>query len=229
MTQYAFRAPSIFSSTCKLSEKQRDGEVYWRSGAREAADRAFYPVNPDSGLEESFNRWYQLSFPDHDDIVRQFQILKNLGMRKHFFTRGDSSSLNELFQHQIDRWIKAGKRRLVFFGAGEHTRNLLQMVDFSRSELVGAVDNDPTSWDKEIEGISILPPTGLADLKPDVIILSSAYHETDMMSQVKSMKQANVEVFSIYSGTFLNFYSWIESGFRLTRWSDMALYLKSIS
>jgi len=147
-------------------------------------------------------------------------------LTNHFFRpeQGDLLNLNESVNGEIDSWLRQGKKRVLIFGAGEHTRKLLQRIDLSKLDLVGFADNNSSLWDQNLNGTKICGPHDILDLNPDIILISTAYHEAEIVDQLAAMRLKNVDIVPIYTGRFLNFYSWLETGFYLSQWHDLHLH-----
>ena len=93
-------------------------------------------------------------------------------------------------------WIKKNKK-IIIFGAGTHTSELIKNTNISKSNIVGIVDNNNNFYDHKFMGYQVFPPN-FEKLNVDVIIISARAWELEIMKQLESLK-LNKEIISLYN------------------------------
>ncbi|MFC2075954.1 methyltransferase domain-containing protein [candidate division KSB1 bacterium] len=96
----------------------------------------------------------------------------------------------------IAGWAAADKS-VVIYGAGEHTRMLLDSVDFSACRLIGLIDRCPDR-SAEIGGLPVYSHEYLDKSTPDVILISSAAYERLIDFRLAPYRRKGCEIVNIY-------------------------------
>lgn len=102
--------------------------------------------------------------------------------------------------HQLNE----NKRRIGIFGAGPHTMDLLELLALDHIGFVKIFDNNPNKQGKHMCGIPIVKPDDAALKSVDCVLISSAEFEKEMITQVRSLAGARVEIIAIYSNDTLH-------------------------
>ncbi len=92
---------------------------------------------------------------------------------------------------------------IVLFGAGKHTRQrwrVLQRAAGERSRIIACCD-DRASECPPIDGLCIVSPDALAELKPDVLLVSSDTYERAMYHRARSIVPRGTAVWSLYDAS----------------------------
>jgi len=76
-------------------------------------------------------------------------------------------------------------RRLLIYGAGEHTRWLLSEYDLSDFEIVGIMDDDSKLWDTSMLDVPIMAPKSAAAAGCDAVLISSDEYEAGMTERAR--------------------------------------------
>lgn len=97
----------------------------------------------------------------------------------------------------ISEWVK-NHRSVVIYGAGEHTRQLLEWVDFTGVNLLGLCDTDPRLHQTERHGYLIYAPDDLPAVKPDVILVSSASYQGAIMEHLATLPLSASEIIPVH-------------------------------
>jgi|GEM_PF-1231901 len=87
-------------------------------------------------------------------------------------------------ERKIEKY--AGKR-ILFYGAGGHTRTLLENVNFSRFHICGIVDRNRGLWGSEIFGHRIYSISEMDSIKFDYILISSMLYELEIYNELIGM------------------------------------------
>jgi glycosyltransferase involved in cell wall biosynthesis len=96
-----------------------------------------------------------------------------------------------------------GGSRIVLFGAGKHTRRRLTEVRTTlgrRARLIAACD-DRADACPPLRDLPIVSPPSLAELKPDVLLVSSDAYEQAMFRRACAVAPPGVRVWTIYDHT----------------------------
>ncbi len=97
----------------------------------------------------------------------------------------------------IDNWKKT-KQKIIIYGAGTHTSELLKHTKISYTNLISLVDNNPILQNNNFLGYSVNEPN-FEKLKPDVIIISARGWEQEIFDSLKLQRSKNIEVISLYN------------------------------
>lgn|GEM_PF-2607208 len=92
------------------------------------------------------------------------------------------------FKGLIARAAAAKPSRVAIYGAGQHTNRFIstfRSVLEPRHTIVGVLDDSPKA--ATFGDLPLLPTTTLADLRPDVVLLSSDAHEEAMRSRIQGV------------------------------------------
>ena len=82
------------------------------------------------------------------------QILEEYGLNK-------KNDIPHIIKYKrkyiIEKWIKETKdKNIVLWGAGEHTKELLDGCKIDKTNIVAIIDKNPELWGKELNGIKII-------------------------------------------------------------------------
>jgi hypothetical protein len=105
--------------------------------------------------------------------------------------------LRPILRTLVLQWQKTSAR-VVVFGAGEHTSNLLKWTDLLKANIVGLVDTHRAG--EFLWSFEVIPPAEIASLAPDVVLLSSAESEDAMEKAVRPFLHPRIEIVRLYSG-----------------------------
>jgi ABC-type Fe3+-hydroxamate transport system substrate-binding protein len=97
----------------------------------------------------------------------------------------------------VERWNAAGKR-VVIYGAGEHTARLFQWTTLSQARLIGLVDSNTTLHGQVRWDLKIHPPEQIRNLNPDVILISSQMWQEEIYRSLAPLESAGIEVVRLY-------------------------------
>ncbi|MBI4718481.1 MAG: class I SAM-dependent methyltransferase [Planctomycetes bacterium] len=78
-----------------------------------------------------------------------------------------------------------GCNRIALFGAGEHTRWLLGIVQNLAPPEVVALFDDAADRIREIRGVAVLPPGGAGDVEFDAVVVSSDAQEEKLLARAR--------------------------------------------
>lgn len=97
----------------------------------------------------------------------------------------------------VDRFRREGKR-VVLYGAGEHTTTLFRLTDIARAELVAIADSAPPLQGERIFGLPVVAPEAIAELRADVVLISSVSAQAEIRAALEALDLGGTEVVSIY-------------------------------
>jgi FlaA1/EpsC-like NDP-sugar epimerase len=72
------------------------------------------------------------------------------------------------------------RRRVVIYGAGTHTAELWRLCPFLSEHVIAMVDGNPRLQGHEFLGVPVHRPRALAQLDPDLIVISVRTAETQI-------------------------------------------------
>ena len=103
--------------------------------------------------------------------------------------------VKKVVSHFIQDLSKSGKKRLLIWGAGEHTRTLIENVDFSPVLLLGIVDKykKGTAF-----GYNLISPDEAPKLNPDAVLISSRIFMEEIYNQIKDLFTKETQFLKIY-------------------------------
>jgi glycosyltransferase involved in cell wall biosynthesis len=107
------------------------------------------------------------------------------------------SSAAQRFLNAIAALRAAGRRRIVIYGAGSHTRTLAGIIERTR-EVIGIVDDAAGQISDTVAGFTVLAPKAAITLEPDAIIVSSSEYEDELMERAGAWAQ-DVTVAGLYA------------------------------
>lgn len=99
----------------------------------------------------------------------------------------------------LTRLRDQGAKRIVVYGAGQHTKRLATVITRS-PECVGIADDRAEGCAMtQIASVPVVAPSSVSRLRPDAIVVSSDVHERVMMTRAAAWS-GGVPVVGLYSG-----------------------------
>ena len=127
---------------------------------------------------------------DRDELVA---ALRRYGHERAAFEDG----IRRRFEHLLADW-REHSTRVALFGAGEHTRFLLDLVGLGE-HLVAVLDSDPTKNGRRFLRWTVHPPEAAPDLGVDVIVISSRPFQEEMAAAAEPLALAHgIEIVRCY-------------------------------
>ncbi|MFT5443378.1 MAG: glycosyltransferase involved in cell wall biosynthesis [Myxococcota bacterium] len=97
----------------------------------------------------------------------------------------------------VDEWKRESKR-VVVYGAGEHTVALFKLTNLADADIVAIADR-ATGLHGEVQyGLAVVAPEAIAALKPDVVLISSAANQDEIYAELLSLEALGTEVVRLY-------------------------------
>lgn len=125
------------------------------------------------------------------EYKKMFKIMNKYSHDKRILLKKINSFLDPL----IKNWNTKNKK-IVIYGAGTHTAELINNTNISKSNLIGIIDKNIFFYDHKLMGYTVFPPD-FEVLDIDVIIISARGWENEIYNFLKSMK-LNKEIIPIY-------------------------------
>jgi glycosyltransferase involved in cell wall biosynthesis len=97
----------------------------------------------------------------------------------------------------VAAWRERGRRVLVY-GAGEHTGALFRLTDLAEAPLVALADRDPALQGERQFGLEVVAPERIAELAPDVVLVSSAAAEAEILRELRPLEALGIELVGLY-------------------------------
>ncbi len=91
-----------------------------------------------------------------------------------------------------------GIRRVVLYGAGQHTRRIKDLLNESPVEIVGLIDDNPSLHGKHLGRFRIYHPDDVMSLNVGAMILSSDEAEEQLLARCGRFERAGVLVRRLY-------------------------------
>ncbi len=83
-------------------------------------------------------------------------------------------SLGKKVSERIEEVVKnAANKKVILYGAGEHTTQLFRETAIGKAAIVAIVDSDKTKWGTAVNGIPVISPDDGARRKCDMVVISS--------------------------------------------------------
>ncbi|UJF33213.1 sulfatase-like hydrolase/transferase [Paenibacillus hexagrammi] len=99
----------------------------------------------------------------------------------------------------LNRWSQLDSHDVVaIWGAGEHTRILLDMVSLCDKNVICIVDNDPQRIGTEIEGLPVYHPSQINELGIDTVVISSFVYAEAIMQEIQ-MRFPQLHCLQVYT------------------------------
>jgi spore coat polysaccharide biosynthesis protein SpsF len=103
----------------------------------------------------------------------------------------------------FQKWHETGCR-IVVYGAGTHTRALLNLVGISPEWISAIIDDDPAKQQSFLHGIPIDTFDAVLNQLPDVIVVSSLASENIILSRLQGVVANTTELCGIYRDLMMN-------------------------
>jgi len=116
----------------------------------------------------------------------------------------DGHRLSEDLGCRLKSWVTQWThehKRVVLYGAGQHTKNILELADFQQVNVVGLVDGDPQKQGKVFNGYQVFRRQDMLDLRPDAILISSYAHQNEIADSLRAEFPAE-SIFTLYDHVF---------------------------
>ncbi len=97
----------------------------------------------------------------------------------------------------IARWLRP-KKRILIYGAGEHTAGLFRWTNLLATNIVAIADQDPLLHTRKLWGFDVIPPDRILDLSPEVILISSKTFQDEIYDSLRKLEDRGIEVIRLY-------------------------------
>lgn len=97
----------------------------------------------------------------------------------------------DYYEYVKSRINKFKPKNLFIYGAGEHTKKLLNYIDFSEFNLEGIIDKNESLEGIKVNQYQVFHPTKIQELKFDYILISSKAFEKEIYDELS--KKINKE------------------------------------
>jgi FlaA1/EpsC-like NDP-sugar epimerase len=81
----------------------------------------------------------------------------------------------------------AARRRVIIYGAGTHTAELMRHCGFLSGHVAAMVDGNPTLQGHRFLGIPVESPRALPELEPDLIVISARTAEQEIAAYLAAL------------------------------------------
>jgi FkbM family methyltransferase len=121
-------------------------------------------------------------------------ILETLRTAPNLREIGLGSKLNSL----VSKFKNSPAPTYALYGAGEHTRRLLKLVNDPATRPVAIADDRANLWGSFVEGVPVVNPATLPTMGIRNIILSSDAYEPQLWDQSKTLRTQGINVEPLY-------------------------------
>ncbi len=94
--------------------------------------------------------------------------------------------------------FRAQRKRVVLFGAGEHTTTLFRLTEIARADLVAIADSAPPLQGECLFGLPVVAPEDIAALRADVVLISSVSAQAEIRATLAGIDLGGAEVVGVY-------------------------------
>jgi len=108
-----------------------------------------------------------------------------------------SQAVDDGIRRTIDEILTAGKPILVW-GTGTHTLRLLATSRLREAAITAFIDSNPRYHNKDLNGIPIIGPAGLAG-RTEPILISSRVFQQDIHRQIREVLQLSNPIHLLYA------------------------------
>ena len=123
----------------------------------------------------------------------RFKINKlNKTIQKKIFSPG-YTGVREIIQKDIKPYSK-----ILIYGAGEHTKRLLEKISDLNLNIIGLIDSDQRKQEEVFYGYKVYSPLEINSLKPDVVIISSLAYEKEIYYELKRKINPTIDIYPLY-------------------------------
>jgi len=88
--------------------------------------------------------------------------------------------------------------RVLIYGTGQHTNDLLDDIDVSPAIIVGFIDDDPQRSGETLAGLPILTPDQIPHLDASDLVISSWIHEKHIWEKRHAIESLGVRLHRLY-------------------------------
>ncbi|MGI5871366.1 MAG: methyltransferase domain-containing protein [Bacillota bacterium] len=125
---------------------------------------------------------------DRDDILQAI----------HSYQTERQRLREEVHQRLVGLVAESGKTRVVIYGAGGHTEDLLELFDFSQFHVLGIADKNRSRQGESFYGYEIIPPEQILALAPDYVIISSYDFQEEIYNAISYLQDHGIKVVKLY-------------------------------
>ncbi len=102
----------------------------------------------------------------------------------------------------LNRIADQGFTNILLYGAGEVAEIMLNAIVFdnsSRVKILGVIDDNEEKYGTQIVGSNILPPSELANINHDGVLVSSYTNQTMIIARLKNLNEPDSKVLSFFN------------------------------
>lgn len=103
----------------------------------------------------------------------------------------------QAIRNAFSRWAEQ-KRRLAIYGAGIHTRALLELSAVDLAGIDCLIDDDPEKQNTRLNGLPILGLKAALERPVDLVIVSSLASENKLLEELPQYLPKKIEIIGIY-------------------------------
>ena len=112
---------------------------------------------------------------------------------------GDGRARAEDRLRELARGWRARGTRVLVYGAGMHTRELLDARLLEGVSVVAFADRDPAYAGARLDGRPIVPPREIAKMEPQSVLISSRLFQEEIHAELAARLPAGVELVRLYA------------------------------
>ncbi|MBF0470576.1 MAG: glycosyltransferase [Gammaproteobacteria bacterium] len=118
-------------------------------------------------------------------------------MRGNYAHLGQGDYRQQRARQLLRQWGASGAR-IIIYGAGQHTRDLLQQTVIGEARVVALTDSDRSLYGGERWGYPVVSLQEALSMGGDVVLISSAFHQDAIGRQLQRLLPSSVTMVPFY-------------------------------
>lgn len=104
------------------------------------------------------------------------------------------------------------KLNIAIWGAGEHTIELLDLIEIKKKNIVCIIDKNAQQYNKILNGIKVIAPENLKDYYIDLIVISAPAYQKQIVDEIVKLGYKYIDLYDILSENNLPIQPWYAWG-----------------
>lgn len=115
----------------------------------------------------------------YNDLLSEYGLIKKETVE---------AIIKEKINYIVRQWNKKVKnKKVILWGAGEHTKQLFNFYEIDKKNIVAIVDKNHKIWGKNIDGIKIIGKKEIKNYNVDAIVISSLAFVNEIKKEINSI------------------------------------------
>ena len=123
---------------------------------------------------------------------------RRLGLEHYSWVLGSLRRLEDRIRAKLGELKSRGVVRVVFYGAGDVVEATCRVASTVGLQVVGVVDDDPTTLGAHNAGWVVEPPSAITKLEPDAVLITTLRHGAEEIQlKMDASLRSSVEVWEL--------------------------------